>query len=470
MALQLPPHSEEAEKAILGSIMIDNKSLVKVADFLKADDFYHDKHTIVFEACLELFNEHTPIDITTLNAKLSDKKVLEKLGGMTFLASLAEEVPTASHIYQYGTIVKTKSTLRRLISAGDEIKGYGYEEDEELDGLLDKSEQALFAVTQQMIKQSLVHIKDILSSRYEEFAEVHEKGDEHIFEGVMTGFRDLDKIMNGFKPSEMIVIAGRPAMGKTAFCLSMAQNASLKFGKTIAIFSLEMSKEQLVDRMFSSLLMVDSWKLKKGKLDDADFARIGTVMDQMSKANIFIDDSLGNSITELRSKVRRLKMERGLDMIIIDYLQLMSLGGNTQNRVQEISEISRNLKQIARELHVPVIALSQLSRAVESRPDKRPVLSDLRESGAIEQDADAVLMLYRDDYYDPDSDRKGLADILIRKHRNGPVGTVELVFKPEHTRFYDIDRTHQGLAMEYQSPTNSPVQIPNVASGQSTPF
>lgn len=470
MALQIPPHSEEAEKAVLGSIILDNKSLVKVADFLKPNDFYHDKHSLVFESCLELFNEHTPIDITTLNTKLSDKKVLEKLGGMSFIASLAEEVPTASHIYQYGTIVKTKSTLRRLISAGDEIKGYGYQEDEELDGLLDQAEQALFTVTQQMIKASLVHIKDVLSSRYEEFAEIHEKGDDHVIEGVMSGFRDLDKVMNGFKPSEMIVIAGRPAMGKTAFCLSMAQNAALKFKKTIAIFSLEMSKEQLVDRMFASLLMVDSWKLKKGKLDDTDFARIGTVMDQMSKANIFIDDSLGNSITELRSKVRRLKMEKGLDMIIIDYLQLMSLGGNTQNRVQEISEISRNLKQIARELHVPVIALSQLSRAVEARPDKRPQLSDLRESGAIEQDADAVLMLYRDDYYDPDSDRKGMADILIRKHRNGPIGRVELIFKPEHTRFYDIDRTHQGMGMDYSTPQNSPVQMPEVSSNEPAPF
>jgi len=460
MAIQIPPNDEQAEKAVLGSILIDNKSLVKVADFLKEEDFYNDKNAQVFKAMLDLFNEHSPIDLTTLNAKLSDNKVLEKIGGISFVASLGEEVPTASHIYEYGTIVKTKSTLRKLIVVGDEIKGYGYQEGEKVDELLDKAEQSLFNVTQALIKNSFTHIKDVLTQRYEEFAELHEEKDPDQIKGVRSGFRDLDKIMGGFKPSEMIVIAGRPAMGKTAFSLSMAQNAALKFGKKVAIFSLEMSKEQLVDRMFASLLMVDSWKLKKGMLDDNDFARIGTVMDEMSKADIFIDDSLGNSITELRSKVRRLKMERGLDMIIIDYLQLMSIGGYQNNRVQEISEISRNLKQIARELHVPVIALSQLSRAVEARPDKRPQLSDLRESGAIEQDADAVLMLYREEYYDPDTDRKGLADILIRKHRNGPVGRVELIFKAEQTRFYDIDRVHRSLnVQDYQTPHNSPVEM-----------
>lgn len=471
MSLLIPPNSEQAEKAVLGSILIDNKALVKIADFLKEEDFYYDKHSLIYKSCLELFNEHTPIDLTTLNARLADQKLIEKIGGISFIASLSEDVPTASHVYEYGMIVKNKSMLRKLIVVGDEIKGLGYQEEEEVDQLLDKAEQKIFAVTQTFIKNTFTHIKDILTMRYEEFAELHEEKNPEKTTGVKTGYRDLDKIMGGFKPSEMIVIAGRPAMGKTAFALSMAQNAALKYGKSVAIFSLEMAKEQLVDRMFSSLLMVDSWKLKKGMLDDADFARIGGVMDEMSKANIYIDDSLGNSITELRSKVRRLKMEKGLDMIIIDYLQLMSLGGYTNNRVQEISEISRSLKRIARELHVPVIALSQLSRAVEARPDKRPVLSDLRESGAIEQDADAVLMLYREEYYDPDTDRKGMADILIRKHRNGPVGRVELLFKAEQTRFYDIDRVHQGLDVNgYQTPTNSPVDMPAPQMPSITPF
>jgi replicative DNA helicase len=458
--LQMPPNSEQAERAVLGSVIIDSKSLVKIADLLKAEDFYYDKHALIYKAYIDLFNSHTPIDLMTINAKLSDEKILEKIGGISFVASLAEDVPTASHIYEYAMIVKTKSTLRKLIVVGDEIKGLGYKEDEKTDELLDKAEQALFNVTQTLIVNTFAHVKDILSQRYEEFAMLHEEKDPDRVMGVKSGFRDLDNIMNGFKPSELIIIAARPAMGKTAFALSIAQNAALKYKKTVAVFSLEMSKEQLVDRMFASLLMVDSWKLKKGMLDDDDFARIGTVMDELSKANIYIDDSLGNSITELRSKVRRLKMEKNLDLIIIDYLQLMSLGGNQQNRVQEISEISRNLKQIAREMHVPVIALSQLSRAVESRPDKRPQLADLRESGAIEQDADAVLMIYREDYYDPDTDRKGMTDILIRKHRNGPVGRVELIFKADQTRFYDIDRTHRSLDTDYQTPRNSPVKMP----------
>lgn len=460
MALQVPPYSEQAEKAVLGSVLIDQRSLVKVADFLKSEDFYFEKHGIIYQNFLELFNEHTPIDLMTLSSRLSDKKFLEAVGGAAYLASLGEEVPTSSHVYEYATIVKTKSTLRNLISAGELIKSLGYQENEKIDDLLDRAEQTIFQVTQTLIVNTFYHVKDILSQRYEEFALVHEEKDPDKIAGIKSGFRDLDNLMNGFKPAELIVIAGRPSMGKTAFALSIAQNVALKFQKTVAIFSLEMSKEQLVDRMFASLLMVDSWKLKKGMLDDEDFARIGSVMDDLSKANIFIDDSLGNSITELRSKIRRLKMEKGLDLVIIDYLQLMSLGGNINNRVQEISEISRSLKQISREVHVPLIALSQLSRAVEGRPDKRPQLSDLRESGAIEQDADAVLMIYREDYYDPDTDRKGIADILIRKHRNGPIGRVELLFKSEQTRFYDIDRVHRGIKMDYETPTNSPVQMP----------
>lgn len=462
--LEVPPHSDQAEKAVLGSVLIDNRSLVKVADFLKPEDFYDERHALVFNACLGLFNTHRPIDLMTVTAKLSDEKMLDPIGGVSFLASLPEDVPTASHIYEYGMIVKTKSTLRKLIRAGDEIKGLGFQENEKVEELLDRAEQTIFSVTQTMILTTFYHVKDILSERYEEFAALHEEKDPEKTSGVKSGFRDLDTILNGFKPTEMIVIAGRPSMGKTAFALSIAQNVGLKYGKTVAIFSLEMSKEQLVDRMFASLLMVDSWKLKKGLLDDEDFARIGGVMDELSKANIYIDDSLGNSMTELRSKVRRLKMEKGLDLVIVDYLQLMSLGSNQPNRVQEISEISRNLKQLAREVHVPVIALSQLSRAVESRPDKRPQLSDLRESGAIEQDADAVLMLYREDYYDPDTDRKGLADILIRKHRNGPIGRVELVFKSEQTRFYDIDRIHRGLGLAHEVPEHSPVELPGQAA------
>lgn len=465
MNLSVPPHSEESEMSVLGSILIDAKSLLKVADFLKVDDFYFEKHQMIFDACLDLFNSHSPIDMLTLSNKLEERKHLKKIGGRAYLAEVTEAVPTASHIYQYAMIVKNKSILRKLIIAGDTIKGLGLREEDNVNSLLEDAEKAIFAVTQTFIKESFTHVKDILNMRYEEFAELHEREDKNVIQGVASGFRDLDRIMNGFKPSEMIVIAARPAMGKTSFALTMAMNAALKHKKTVAIFSLEMSKEQLVDRMFSALLMVDSWKLHKGLLDDEDFARIGSVMDELNHANIYIDDSLGNSTTELRSKIRRLKMEQGLDIIFIDYLQLMSNSSvsNFANRVQEISEISRSLKAIAREVHVPIVALSQLSRAVESRPDKQPQLSDLRESGAIEQDADAVLMLYREDYYQPDTDRKGITDVLIRKHRNGPTGKIELIFQPTQMRFYDIERTHQGISPQrYAMPKNTPVEMPQL--------
>jgi replicative DNA helicase len=465
MEAYIPPHNEESEMSVLGSILLDSKSLVKVADFLHKEDFYFEKHQMIYEVCIDLFNSHTPIDLLTTTNKLKEKNQLKSIGGRAYIAQLTENVPTASHIYEYGMIVKNKSILRSLVIVGDKIKGLGLKEAEKIDDLLEQAEKSIFSVTQTFIRNTFSHVKDVLNMRYEEFAELHEREDKNAIQGVASGFRDLDRIMNGFKPTELIIIAARPAMGKTAFATSMAMNAALRGNKTVAIFSLEMSKEQLVDRMFASLLMVDSWKLHKGMLDDEDFARIGGVMDQLSKASIFIDDSLGNSTTELRSKIRRLKMEQGLDIIFIDYLQLMSntSSGSFANRVQEISEISRSLKQIAREVHVPVIALSQLSRAVESRPDKQPQLSDLRESGAIEQDADAVLMLYREDYYEPDTDRKGLTDILIRKHRNGPTGKVELMFRPEQMRFYDIDRTHQGLKMkDYQMPKNTPVEIPQM--------
>jgi replicative DNA helicase len=449
--LLVPPHSEEAERSVLGSILLDSDSLTKVADFLKASDFYFDVNKIVYEACVALFNQHKPIDLLTLNNYLEDKKVLDDVGGSVFLAEIAEGVPSASHIYEYAAIVKSKATLRKLIVIGDHIKGLGYKEGEKMDDLLGDAEKKLFEVTQTYIKNKFIHVKEILESRYEEFAELHEADDKDALRGVPTGFRTLDNLLSGLKPADLVVVAARPSMGKTSFGLSVALNAALKYEKTVGIFSLEMSKEQLVDRMFCSMLMVDSWKLQKGKLDDEDFSRIGGVMDELSKANVFIDDTVGGSLVELRSKARRLKMEHGVDIILVDYLQLMSHSGTSfANRVQEISEISRALKGLARELHIPIIAISQLSRAVEQRPDKHPQLSDLRESGAIEQDADVVLMLYREDYYDPDTDRQGITDVLIRKNRNGPVGRIELMFRKEQMRFYDIEKV-RGLQSEVAS-------------------
>lgn len=442
---RVPPHSLDAERGVLGAVLLDKEALLKVADQLESGDFYDPRHELIFGAMLDLFAGHRPVDLLTISQVLADAGQLEATGGRAYLAELADSVPSAAHLFEYARIVKAKSTLRKLLRAGQEISGLALEEMEEINGQLEKAEQALFRVTQQLIRDKFVHIKDILASRFDEFSEAKDAADEgrELNRGVPSGFTALDNLLAGFKPADMVILAARPSMGKTALALGLAQNAALKFGKSIGILSLEMSKEQLVDRMFASLLGVDSWKLHKGKLSDDDFGRIGGVMDELRSANIFIDDTAGSSVLEVRAKARRLQMEHGLDMLVIDYLQLMNSSTNYGgNRVQEISEISRSIKQLGRELKIPIIALSQLSRAVENRPGKIPQLADLRESGAIEQDADVVMMMYREDYYEEDSTRPGVTDIYVRKNRNGPVGRVELMFKKEQLRFFDLDTTH----------------------------
>jgi replicative DNA helicase len=441
---KIPPHSQEAEKSTLGSLLIDKHAIIKIADLLQPDDFYYEQNSIIYRGILELFQKRSPIDLVTLANLLEDGNDLEKIGGRSYLAELTHVVITATHVLQYATIVKQKSTLRKLLKAGQTITGLGYEETKEIEELIEGAEKALFNVSQNFAQDKFVHIKDVLAQTYEKISDLHDSDSKDKYRGLPTGFRSLDNILSGLQAADLVIIAGRPAMGKTSFGLNIAQNMA-KAKKSIGVISLEMSKEQLVERLFCSLLSVDSWKLRTGKLSEEDFARIGTVMDELNSAKIFIDDSVSGSISELRAKARRLQMEHGLDMLMIDYLQLMSIsgtGGNINNRVQEISEISRSLKTLARELKIPIIALSQLSRAVENRPSKVPQLSDLRESGAIEQDADVVLMIYREDYYEEDTDRAGLTDIFVRKHRNGPVGRVELVFKKEQMRFYDVDRQH----------------------------
>lgn len=442
--LEAQPHSVEAERTVLGALLLDPEAIVKVSDLLLPDDFYDPVHRTVYQAITELYQQHQPIDFVTVSSRLTDNRRIQDVGGSAFLADLASNVPTSSHIYQYGQIVKTKAVHRRIIEAGDRIKALGYEVDRPVTELLDEVEKTVFRISNAFLREKFVHIREILGARYEKFAEMHETKDDQMVKGVPTGFRALDTKLSGLQPSDLVVLAARPSMGKTALALNIAMNAAIRNRKTVGIFSLEMSKEQLVDRLFASLLGVDSWKLQRGKLEDSDFQNMGPIMDELNKANIFIDDSVASSLPELRAKARRLQMEYGLDLIIIDYLQLMSTGNNSYagNRVQEISEISRSLKQIGRELHVPILALSQLSRAVESRPGNIPQLSDLRDSGSIEQDADVVLMLYREDYYEEDSDRQGICDVYIRKHRNGPVGRIELMFKKEQTRFYDLDREH----------------------------
>ncbi|MCD6109428.1 replicative DNA helicase [bacterium] len=440
--LHVPPHSLEAERSTLGALLIDKDAIIKIADLVVDEDFYHEKHAAIYRAIIELFEKRQPIDILTVTSLLEDKKELDLIGGASYIAELTSEVPTASHIFQYGTIVKQKSILRKLLKAGDIITGLGYKETDEIEDLLEKAEKALFNVSQTFIQDKFVHVKDILSKTYEKLADLHDPDSKDKYRGIPTGFRDLDNLLSGMQPSDLLIIAARPSMGKTAFALNIAQNIA-RHKKSVGFISLEMSKEQLVERMFCSLLGVDSWKMRTGKLTDEDFGKIGGIMDELNSMKLYIDDSIGGSIAELRAKARRLQMENGLDVLFVDYLQLMSNGkysGNMSNRVQEISDISRALKGLARELRIPVIALSQLSRAVELRPSKIPQLSDLRESGAIEQDADVVMMLYREDYYEEDSDRAGITDIYIRKHRNGPTGKIELGFKKEQMKFISIEK------------------------------
>lgn len=452
--IKIPPHSIEAEKSTLGSILVDQDALIKIVDLVAADDFYDKSNGVIYESIVDLFNKRTTIDIITISTLLSDQGKLDQVGGTAYIASLVEDVPTAAHIYQYAMIVKKKATLRKLLKAGHSITSLGYDEASDIEDLLEEAEKSLFSVSQNFVKDKFVHIKDVLTSTYEKIADLHDPENKDNYAGIPTGFASLDNITSGLHPSDLVILAARPAMGKTALALNFAQNVA-KQGKSVGIISLEMSKEQLVERLFCSLLEVDSWKIKTGQLAENDFARIGPVMDQLNSLKVFIDDSLGNSIVELRAKTRRLQMEYGLDVLIIDYLQLMQGSkANFGNRVQEISEISRSLKSLAREMHIPIIALSQLSRAVESRPDKMPQLSDLRESGAIEQDADIVMMLYRDDYYNPDdSPKKGITDLFIRKHRHGPVGQVELRFEKSKMRFYDLEVNRKEPMVVPSAPT-----------------
>ncbi|HEY5714012.1 MAG TPA: replicative DNA helicase [Candidatus Gracilibacteria bacterium] len=439
------PHGMDAEKSVIGCILLDKDAILKVADLLEGIDFYHDHHRFIYEAAMDLFQTSEPVDLVTVATRLQAGSKLELIGGPEYLAELQNMVPVATHIYQYAQIVKHLSVLRKVIKAGQNITALGYDEQKKVEEVLEAAEKQVFSVSQTFLKDRFIPIKDILNKSFEKISEVHENPELANKGKVKTHFRDLDdKLNGGLNPSDLVIIAARPSMGKTALCLALAQNAALKSGKKIGIMSLEMSREQLVERMFCSMLQVDSWKLHRGKLNEQDFERMGPIMDQLGNAHIFIDDSMGSSIVELRAKARRLKMEHGLDILVIDYLQLMS-GGNPMNRVQEISEISRSLKQLARELHMPIIALSQLSRNVESRPEKRPVLSDLRDSGSIEQDADIVMMLYREEYYNEDcsEEEKGVLEVNILKHRNGGVGRVKLKVDLKKMKFEDFKEKYQ---------------------------
>lgn len=425
---KLPPQNLEAEASVLGSILIDKDAIFKIADILSPADFYNDAFKIIYENMLWLYEHHQPIDVITLTNRLEEKGKLEEVGGATVISELTNAIPSAAHVVNYAKIVADKALLRRLISTSGEIISMAYEESEEPAKVLDKAEKKIFEVSEKHLKENFTPLKNILTESFERIDELHK--DKDSLRGVPTGFKPLDNILAGLQPSDLIIIAGRPSVGKTAFALNIAHNVAVKEQIPVAIFSLEMSKEQLVDRLLASEAGIDSWKLRTGNLSDDDFLKINHAYGTLSEAPLFIDDSSIINVLEMRTKARRLQAEHGLGLIIIDYLQLMS-GGNIENRVQEVSEISRSLKGLSRELNVPVVALSQLSRAVEQRPSKIPQLSDLRESGSIEQDADVVMFVYREELYDEDTERKGITDILIRKHRNGPIGQVELFFKKE---------------------------------------
>lgn len=452
---RLPPQNMEAEQSVLGCLMLDKDAIIKIGDIITAEDFYDSRHKIIYESIVELFEQNISIDILTVSNRLEEKKLLERVSGASYLTQLVNGVPSAANVVYYANIVRKKGTLRRLIHSANEINNIAYNDDEEIETILDNAEQKLFSVSQKHLKQNFIPISNILRDTFDRIDELHR--DKGKIRGVPTGFIDMDKMLGGLQKSDLIILAARPSMGKTSFALDLAKNVAVMAKVPTAIFSLEMSKDQLVDRMLSSQSGVDLWSIRTGNLNDNDFERLSDAMGKLGEAPIFIDDTAGANIMEMRTKARRLQTEQNIGFIVVDYLQLMT-GRNTDNRVQEVSEISRSLKLLAREINVPVLALSQLSRGVENRPDKVPQLSDLRESGSIEQDADIVMFIYREDMYKgKESSRPNIAEIHIKKHRNGSVGQVDLFFDAGKTSFRNLDQTFDTspqTVMQSMSPQN----------------
>ncbi|NLJ57559.1 MAG: replicative DNA helicase [Tissierellia bacterium] len=435
---KIPPHNAEAEQTVLASAMIDHIAVEKVINLLSYDDFYFEANKEIYDSIKQIHLQNIPVDIVTVSEELKKRGKIDYVGGFEYLAQLTENIITSKNVEAYCNIIREKSTLRKLISASNEILEKSYKEDDDVQKIIELAESRIFAVSQNRSTNSFAEIQDVLMTVFNQLEE-RAKSQGNIT-GLTTGYTDLDRMTSGLQKSDLILLAARPSMGKTALALNIAMNA-VKTGASVAMFSLEMSKEQYVQRIISMESMVDSTKLRTGDLDDDDWTRLISTMSAISSYKIYIDDTPSVSLFELMSKCRRLKIEKGLDLIIVDYLQLMTYGGRTDSRQQEISNISRGLKSIARELDCPVMALSQLSRAPELRNDHRPIMSDLRESGAIEQDADVVMMLYRDEYYyKEESDRKGITDVIIAKQRNGPVGTVELAWIGQYTKFGNIQR------------------------------
>lgn len=435
--LKLPPQNLDAERSVLGSILIDPESIINVMEFLKEGDFYDYNNGTIYAACVRLNEKSKPIDILTVTDYLKREKSYQKVGGAAYLSEIASLVPTAANIEEYAKIIKETSLRRKLIHLGGNIANLAFEESREIEELMDESEQKLFAITEESVKRDFVHVAQLLEESYERAEELMKNPNQ--VRGTKTGFKPLDDILGGFQNSDLIILAARPSVGKTALALDIARHMATKEKKNVGFFSLEMSNLQLMDRILSMEVGIGLWDLRMGKLQEDKFARLADAMGILSESNMFIDDTPGINIMEIRTKARRLKAEKGLDALVIDYLQLIE-GRRKENRVQEVSEISRFLKVLARELNIPVLALSQLSRAVEQRTGGTPQLSDLRESGSIEQDADIVMFIHREEMTNPETERKGMADLIVAKHRNGPTGKVELYFVREQARYRAVEK------------------------------
>ena len=436
-----PPHNIEAEQAVIGAVFLEAEAFSTAAERLTSKDFFRASHQVIFQAMYELFEKGEPIDLVSVTILLTNKGEIDVAGGAVYLTEVAESVPTAANIDYYARIVEEKALLRRLIKTATNIVTESFDKEDSVESVLDTAEKSILEVANKKNTGAFKPIKDVLINVYENIEQLHHQEDE--VTGIPTGFTDLDRMTAGFQRNDLIIVAARPSVGKTAFALNIAQNVAVRANENVAIFSLEMGAEQLVQRMLCAEGNIDSQRLRTGKLEQEDWGKLTMAMGSLSHAGIYIDDTPGVRVTDIRSKCRRLKQEHGLGMIIIDYLQLIQGSeGSQENRQQEVSEISRSLKGLARELEVPLIALSQLSRGVESRQDKRPMMSDLRESGSIEQDADIVGFLYRDDYYDKESEQQNIIEIILAKQRNGPTGTVELAFVKEYNKFVDLDRRY----------------------------
>lgn len=444
------PQNTDAEQSLLGCLMLDKDAIIKIIDLVKPEDFYKGTHQNIYQAMFDLYEKAEPIDILSVSARLKEKEQLAEVGGSSYLSSLINTVPTASHVGKYAKIVRHKKILRDLISASHEIGSFGFDEAEDIDVLLDKAEKVVFEIGQRSLTQAFTSIKDILPETFERLDKLSKHGGQ--LRGIRTGFRDLDNKLSGLQKTDLIILAARPAMGKTTLALDIARNVAVRENLPVGIFSLEMGRDQIADKLIASTGNVDSWRLRTGKLQDDDFQRVQHAMGSLSEAPIYIDDAGSVNILQMRAMARRLQASKGLSLLIVDYLQLMQPMNRFASPVQQVSENSRALKILAKELNVPVLVLSQLSRAVESRVPQIPMLSDLRESGSIEQDADIVMFIYREDKYNENSLKKNIGEVIIAKHRNGPTGSIDLYFDDNRVSFRDLDKSEYAAYEEEQQP------------------